>query len=209
MVYLSMGGMVREKIRGGGDSMMKMVVSLLVLFGISICPAPTRAEDTRGSLWIHNAKTPNGRSYLNGFVRGYVEGNRWGLNMMEGILPYARFDPASRIDKKQIESNLLMETLYYARALEQENLEKTIDQVTQWYRDVQNRRISWSKLVDLAIGKVNGVHMNYIQHQLRWLQDVSIHRRIDWFHTIDPATGEGRVIYYDENGRIAKTEWVR
>lgn len=189
--------------------MMKIAISLLVLFGICIGPAPTRADDTSGSLWAHNAKTPNGRSYLNGFVRGYIEGNRWGLDLIQGVLPHAHFDAASRVDKRQIESKLLMETLYYARALEGDNLKKTVDQVTQWYQDPQNRRIGWGRLVDLAIGKVNGVHMNYIGYQLRWLQNASNQRRIDWFHTIDPATGEGRVNYYDENGMIVRTEWVR
>jgi len=189
--------------------MMKRVISLFILFGFSAFPALAETADTIGSLWTHNTKTPNGRNYLNGFVRGYIEGKRWSLEMMEGILPHARFDTASRIDKRQIESKLFMETLYHGRALEEENLKKTVAQVTQWYQDPQHWRISWSKLVDLAIGKVNGVHMNYINCQLRWLRDVSIHKRIDWFHTIDPATGKGRINHYDENGRIVRIELVR
>ncbi len=188
---------------------MKTLISLLILLAFSVFPTLTKGDDTSGSLWTHNAKTPNGRSYLNGFVRGYIDGKKWGLEMMEGILPHTRFDAASRIDKKQIESKLFMEAMYYGRALEEENLEKTVDQVTQWYRDPQNRRISWSKLVELAIGKVNGVHTNYVRHQLRWLSDVSIHRRIDWFHTIDPATGKGRINYYDQTGKIIRAHVVR
>lgn len=189
--------------------MRKRVISLLVLFGLSVLPALADIDNTSGSLWIHNTRTPDGRSYLNGFVRGYLEGKRWAVEMLEEILPYARFDSSLRMDKRQIESKLIMENLYYARALERENLKKTIDQVTQWYQDPRNSRISWIKLVDLAIGKVNGVHTNYIRHHLKWLQDVSIYNRIDWFHTIDPATGEGLITYYDQNGRIIRTELVR
>jgi hypothetical protein len=187
----------------------KTAIALLVLIAFPICPVLAGSDEPSGSLWIHNAKTPNGRNYLHGFVRGYIEGKKWGLDLVEGVLPHAQFDTTSRIDRKQIESKLFMETLYYARALEEENLKKTVDQVTQWYQDPQNQRIHWGKLVDLAIGQVNGVHLNYIQHQLRWLQDISTQGRIDWFHTIDPATGEGRITYYDEKGRIIRTELVR
>lgn len=181
----------------------------LIIFGLSICPVLAGSDESSGSLWIHNAKTANGRNYLLGFVRGYIEGKKWGLDLIEGVLPDAQFDAASRIEKKQIESKLFMETLYYARALEEEKLEKTVDEVTQWYQDPQNQTINWTKLVELAIGRVNGVHLNYIQYQLKWLQDASTHGRIDWFHTIDPATGEGRVNYYDKEGRITRTELVR
>jgi hypothetical protein len=189
--------------------MIKTTIALSILFSLSVLSASVKADSTSGSLWTHNAKTPNGRSYLNGFVRGYIEGKQWGLVMMEGILPYMEADTPSRIRKKQIESKLLMETVYYSRALEEENLKETVDQVTYWYRDSRNGRISWSKLVDLAIGKVNGIHRNYTAYQLRWLQDVTIHRHINWFHTIDPATGEGEVRYYDRDGRIERVELIR
>lgn len=188
--------------------MREFTTLVLLSLTLSVCLAVAETNETSGSLWIHNAKTPNGKQYLQGFVRGYVEGKRRGIDLIEGILPHADFEPGSRINKKQMESELFMETLYYARALEEENLKKAVDLVTEWYRDPQNRLIGWGKLVELAIGRVNGVHTNYTEHQLRWLQDVSNHKRVDWFHTIDPATGEGRVDYFDENGGIVRTELV-
>jgi len=187
----------------------KAVIALLVLFTFLVGSALAEPEETFGSMWTSNTKTEDGRGYLRGFVRGYVEGKKWGLDQIEGILPYVRFETTMRIDKEQIESKLFMENLYYGRAVEEENLTKTVDQVTQWYQDPQNRKVDWSKLVDLAIGQVNGAHVNYIRHQLRWLQDVSTRKRIDWFHTIDPATGEGPVTYYDKDGKIVRTELVR
>ncbi|MBW2057426.1 MAG: hypothetical protein JRH07_11920 [Deltaproteobacteria bacterium] len=189
---------------------MRAAVSVwLLLLAVTICPVLAAAGETSGSLWTDNAKTAAGRSYLDGFVRGYIEGNRLGLDLLQGILPYARFDPGSRIDKNQLQSKLRMQALYYARALEGETLRKTVDQITKWYEDPRNQRILWGKLVNLAIGKVNGLHPNYIRYELKWLQETSAGKSIDWFHTIDPATGEGRVNYYDKNGRIMRTEWVR
>lgn len=189
--------------------MVRMIILVFLLFGLLILPALADEIVTDGFLWTHNAKTPTGQSYLNGFVRGYIEGKRSGLEMMEGTLPYAQFDSSSPIDKKQIESKLLMETLYYSRALDEENLKMTIDLVTEWYHDSQNWKISWSKLVDLAIGKANGFHRNYVRYHLKWLRDVSIHKRIDWFHIIDPTTGEGQLKYYDKDGRIVRIELVK
>jgi hypothetical protein len=188
---------------------MKNTALVIFLLGLSVCPVSAESEITGGSVWIHNAGTPDGRSYLDGFARGYIEGNRGSLERVEAILAHATFDPASRIDRKQIESKLFMETLSYARALEEENLKKAVDQVTRWYQDPKNRMISWGKLVDLAVGEVTGLHRNYVDHQLRWLQEVTTNKRIDWFHTIDPATGEGTVITYDTHGKIVRTELVR
>ena len=188
---------------------MKRLILILTLLGLSLSPAWAETDDTSGSLWTHNAESQNGRDYLNGFVRGYIEGKQWGIEMMEGILPHAQLDASARIQKDQIESRLFLESLHYAQAVEGENLQKAIEQVTQWYQNPTNARISWIKLVDLAIGKVNGFHGNYVQYQLKWLQDVSLHPRIDWFHTIDPATGTGRVTFYDKNGGIERIEWVR
>lgn len=190
---------------------MKWILSLtlpFVLFGLSILPAPGQADNTSGFLWTQNTKTPNGRSYLDGFVRGYIEGKKWGLEMVKGTLPHAHFDSSSPIDKSQLESRLFTETLYYDRVLEEENLKKTVDLVTQWYQDRQNWGISWNKLVNLAIAQVNGFHVNYITYQLRWLRDLSTQKRIDWFHTIDPATGRGQVKHYDRSGRITRVELV-
>ena len=102
---------------------MRRIIVFLVVFGLSIYPVLAGSDESSGSLWIHNTKTPNGRNYLQGFVRGYIEGKKWGLDLIEGMLPHAQFDTASRIDKKQMESKVFLETLYYARALEEENLE--------------------------------------------------------------------------------------
>ncbi len=188
--------------------MMKKVILLLVLFWMFFFSAPGEPSDPDGRLWTENAKTSNGRSYLEGFVRGYIEGRRWGIEMIEGTLPYVQFELSSPIDKEQIESKLLMETSYYVRSLEAGNLEATINLVTQWYQDPQNWRITWSKLVELAVGKINGFHENYVNYHLKWLRDLSIHRRINWFHTIDPATGAGQLRFYDEEGKIIQVEWV-
>jgi hypothetical protein len=189
--------------------MMKRVLLLLTVLGCVVLPVLAEPDNTDGSLWNHNAKTPDGKSYLDGFVRGYIEGRRWGIEMMEGTLPYARFDFSSPIDKNQIESRLLMETVYYSRALEETNFKTTVDQVTEWYQDAENWRITWIKLVDLAIGKVNGYHMTYIRYQLKWLRESSNQKRIDWFHTIDPATGKGLVKHYDKEGKVVRVEVVK
>jgi len=189
--------------------MIRKTIFAWILFGTLIFSYGAGAADTAGELWIHNRKTANGKHYLSGFVRGYIEGRRWGIETMEAILPYAEIHPSTRIDKKQLESRFFMETLHYGRSVEESNLENIIHQVTQWYEDPRNWEISWTKLVDLAIGKVNGFHVHYIEHQLRWLQESSTQKRIDWYHSIDPATGEGKVTYYDKNGQILRVEWVK
>lgn len=188
--------------------MMKMLIALWVLFWIPFFSAPAEPGAPDGLLWTQNSKTSNGRSYLEGFVRGYIEGKRWGIEMMEATLPHAQFESTAPIDEGQIESKLFMDRAHYARALEEGNLTATIDLVTEWYRDPQNSGIRWVQLVELAIGKVNGFHLTYVTYHLKWLQDRSIHKRIDWFHTIDPATGKGEVKYYDEGGKIVRVELV-
>jgi len=164
-------GAFLAKITGGQGAMMKRLIALLVLFWIPFFSAPAEPGDPDGLLWTQNAKTSNGRSYLEGFVRGYIEGKRWGIEMMEGTLPHAQFESTSPIDREQIESKLFMEKLHYTRALEEENLTATIELVTEWYRDPQNGSIRWIQLVELAVGKVNGFHMTYVTYHLKWLQD--------------------------------------
>jgi hypothetical protein len=189
--------------------MIRKAIFTCLFIGSLVVSHSAESTETNASLWRHDIDTANGRHYLSGFVRGYIEGRRWGIDMMEGILPYAQIDPSSGVNKKQLESRFFLETVHYRRAVEEPNLQNIIRQVTQWYQDPRNRDITWTKLVDLSIGKVNGFHSNYVEHQLRWLQQVSTQKRIDWFHTIDPATGEGKVTYHDETGRILRVEWVK
>jgi hypothetical protein len=189
--------------------MLRKAILMWIFLGTTFFSPGVEAADTAGELWIHNRKTPNGNHYLNGFVRGYIEGRRWGIETMEAILPYAEIDPSTRIDKEQLESRFFMETLHDGRSVEESSLENIIHQVTRWYEDPRNWEISWTKLVDLAIGKVHGFHAHYIEYEIRWLQESSTHKRIDWYHGIDPATGEGRVTYHDKNGQILRVEWVK
>lgn len=189
--------------------MTKKTILICLFVSSLVVPLCAESADTQAGLWTHDTETVNGRHYLSGFVRGYIEGRRWGIDMMEGILPYAQIDPAAGVNKKQLESRFFLETVHYRRAVEESNLEKIVRQVTHWYQDPRNKNITWTKLVDLSIGQVNGFHSNYVEHQLRWLQQASTQKRIDWFHTIDPATGEGKVTYHDATGQILRVEWVK
>jgi hypothetical protein len=193
---------IRWKVRLNG------FIAVLAFVSMAL-PVPARSEDSSGSLWLHNANTVEGKSYLVGFARGYIEGKQQGLDLIGRLLPYARFDPTTRIDREEIESRVAGETRYGILVVEGENLGSAVDQVTEWYQDGQNQDIAWDKLLELSIAKTGGAHDNYVQYQLNWLRDLSHNGQIDWFHTIDPGTGEGPVSYYDKAGKIVRMELVR